>query len=289
MALSFGRKKGEATNEANNSPSGANSGAQTPMSPNAASSKTSSVDEALDESWFDTLAEEAAANPLPTTSADPAPAFSVPASNPAPDFSVFSTEEPDDFGDLGTKVDIPSQPATATGGAFVDLPTNSSPSAGAATPFDLPPVVSHAADQPAKKSGGLKKLLPVLLVLLIVGGGGAFWYSQQPTGEEEGSEIPPVTGTINTQPTGAPATSAPPVGTAPSGAASTGGAPATAKADPKVKAQLKQLWNEGLMLRKQNKMAAAKAKWGAAVRLARSKPGHEKSAEMIQQALDKLK
>ncbi len=130
---------------------------------------------------------------------------------------------------------------------------------------------------PAKKGGGLKKVVPVLLVLIIVGGGGAFWYSQQAGGEDNDGEA------ATTQPIGATRTDSAPTTARPTTA------PPLAQADLQVKAQLKKLWDEGLALRKQNKNAAAKAKWGAAVRLARSKPGYEKSADMIQQAIDKLK
>ncbi len=285
MALSFGRKKGEATNEADNPTSNGTHGAKPAAPANSVRSGAGRGDEAIDESWFDTLAEEAAANPLPSTPATPQSNFSVPASAPEPDFSVFDTDDAEDFGDFGTQVDIPEPTAAspANSSVFVDPALSGAPSSDASTPFDLPPVTAPAADAPAKKGGGLKKVLPALLVLIIVGGGGAFWMSQKGSNDEDDGGLSGSSGMPMTQPTGA----------MPTGAAPTGAAPATsppsASADPKVKAQLKKLWDEGLALRKENKIAAAKAKWGAAVRLARSHPGNEKSADMIQQAIDKLK
>ena len=291
MALSFGRKKGEAANEAdattadvtnadaingvsNATPAAAPAPAR---QPNAKAANSANAEEGVDESWFDTLAEEAAANPLPP--AAPPPNFSVPSATPEPDFSVFSTEEPEDFGDFGKQVDIP-----AASGAFVAPASNvNAPPASNATPFDGK-IADSPATTSAKKDGGLKKMLPILLVLLIVGGGGYFWYAQQ-SGQGDGDEIRPQPTKV--MPTSSAPTSAAPTGSATSVAPAT--APPSAQDDPATKAQLKKLWNEGLMLRKQNKNAAAKAKWGAAVRLARSKPGHEKSADMIQQAIDKVK
>ncbi len=286
MALSFGRKKGEATNEEDQSTSQGANGANAPA-PNRSGARP--VEEAIDESWFDAMAEEAAANPLPATPTAAQADFSVPPSAPQADFSVFSTDEPEDFGDFGTQVDIPAQ-ATASpmnSSVFVDPAGSGTSSAGASTPFDMSPNASPPSESPKKEGGGLKKILPVLLVLIIVGGGGAFWYSQQPHDEENAgaAAITPATGAM---PTGAA-----PTGAAPTGAAPTGVAPITASSgvqpNPAVKAQLKKLWDEGLILRKQKNDVAAKAKWGAAVRLARSKPGFEKSAAMIQQAIDKIK
>ena len=275
MALSFGRKKGEATDEANNSTTSNGTHDTSPPAP-ARATPSGAADEGLDESWFDTLESEAAANPLPPTPAAPKLDFVAPSPAPEPNFSVFSAvDEPEDFGDFGTQVDIPAQPASSNNDVFVD-PAPSARAAGASTPFDSPPVAA-ATPIPTKKGGGLKKVVPVLLVLIIVGGGGAFWYSQQAGGEDNDGEA------ATTQPIGATRT-----GSAPTTARPTA-APPLAQADLQVKAQLKKLWDEGLALRKQNKNAAAKAKWGAAVRLARSKPGYEKSADMIQQAIDKLK
>ena len=281
MALSFGRKKGEATNEAENT--------KISNAP-ARVAGSGATEEAIDESWFDTLAEEAAANPLPATPAAAAPNFSVPNSAPQPDFSVFSTEEEtDDFDDFGTNVEIPTHPTAAVtdSGVFVDPSASNPPAVASSTPFDTPPSV--AVPEPAKKGGGLKKALPILLVLLIVGGGGAFWMSQNQSNEEDnGVATTAVAPPSITQPTGAAPTGASAPGVAPT-TAQPATAPPAGQADPKVKAQLKKLWDEGLALRKQNKIPATKAKWGAAVRLARSKPGYEKSADMIQQAIDKLK
>lgn len=308
MALSFGRKKGEAANEATNSPA--------PAQANTAQTKTG-TEEPIDESWFETFSDEATANPTVSASATASPLSSAPSSDfstsslaPEPDFSVFDTDVPEDLGDFGTKIDLPSQTSAPASSSSLEMPSSGT------TPFDLPAATTAApaADKPVKKGGGLKKVLPVLLALLIVGGGGAFWYSQRPGNPDESDDGAAMTPPSVPAGAPAPAPSAPPSsappssdppaatdpippapGASPPGAKSPPPKPAGAKPvaakpdDSPIKPQLKALWNEGLKLRNQNKIAAAKAKWGAAVRLARSKPGNEKSADMIQQAINKLK
>ncbi|HEY0072996.1 MAG TPA: hypothetical protein VGB77_02765 [Abditibacteriaceae bacterium] len=319
MALSFGRKKGQAAGEADNPnpDSGATSEAGVEAQPNSTTGRArNATEEPIDESWFETFSEEAATQaasaqsaPVPNASAA-APDFSVAPTTPQPQFSAYNTQNedaPDEFGDFGSHVNLPpAQAARANSqtaldsGAFVD-PSTGALSNDSATPFDTSSAATETAPPKESKGGGLKKLLPVLAVLLVLGGGGAFWYSQQGENEEELTELPAMTQPTGGGSTGAPPTTGAPTGSstgAPTGAAPTGSKPTGAKpvtpnsaasGDPKTKMQLKKLWNDGLALRKQNKTAAAKAKWNEAVKLARSKAGHEKSAGMIQQAIDKLK
>jgi hypothetical protein len=315
MALSFGRKKGQAAGEADNlnSESGATSEAGVAAQPNTTGRARNATEEPIDESWFETFSEEAATQAASTQSAPvpdasvAAPDFSVAPTTPQPQFAAYNTQNEaaqDDFGDFGSHVNLPpAQPARANSqtaldsGAFVD-PSSGAASSDSATPFDTSSAATETAPPKESKGGGLKKLLPVLAVLLVLGGGGAFWYSQQGESDEDMTEFPTATSAPPiTQPTGAMPTGSTPTGAptaaAPTGSKPTGAKPVTpnpaASGDPKTKAQLKKLWNEGLALRKQNKTAAAKARWNEAVRLARSKAGHEKSAGMIQQAIDKLK
>jgi hypothetical protein len=327
MALSFGRKKGQAAGEADNSTSsdsGATSEAGVAAQPHPTTGRVrgNTPEDSIDESWFETFSEEAATQaastqsaPVPHASAA-APDFSVAPTTPQPQFSAYNTQNedaPDEFGDFGSHVNLPpAQAARANSqtapdsGVVVDASTGA-PSNDSATPFDTSSAATEMAPLKESKGSGLKKLLPVLAVLLVLGGGGAFWMLQGGESDEELTELPLSTPVpAMTQPTGAmptgaaPATGAPtggstgaPTGAAPTGSKPTGAKPVTpnsaASGDPKTKVQLKKLWNEGLALRKQNKTAAAKAKWNEAVKLARSKAGHEKSAGMIQQAIDKLK
>jgi hypothetical protein len=317
MALSFGRKKGQAAGEADNatsSDSGATSEAGVAAQPHPTTGRVrgNATEESIDESWFETFSEEAATQNTTSVASD----FSVAPTTPQPQFSAYNTQNqdaPDEFGDFGSHVNLPPAQAaransqTAPDSSVSVAPSTGAPSDDSTTPFDTNSAATETAPAKESKGGGLKKLLPVLAVLLVLGGGGAFWMLQQGESEEDMSELqstPPaqaITQPTSGIPTGAPpAVGAPTGGStgAPTGAAPTGIKPAGAKpvtsnsaalGDPKTKMQLKKLWNEGLALRKQNKTAAAKAKWNEAVKLARSKAGHEKSAGMIQQAIDKLK
>ena len=324
MALSFGRKKDKSAGEpeilANSEDAVINDGgAAQPISASTSRGTGNTSEEPIDESWFESFAAEAATQnaSAPSTATD----FSVAPATPQPQFSAYDTkgdDAADDFGGVGSNVNIPSAnsaqantPAPLDNSAFVD-PVSGALSSDSTTSFDSTSA-ADATEAPKKKNGGLKKLLPVLAVLLVLGGGGAFWMSQQNSGEEDTSGFPlSTTSPISTQPASATPATAPPAATALGSGAPTAGAPTAgpptagaptvaspadtkpsaasgAQGDPKIKAQLKKLWNEGLTLRKQNKTAAAKAKWNQAVKLARSKPGYATSAGMIQQAIDKLK
>lgn len=296
MALSFGRKKGE------------DAAANTASNGNGQKPATNTPGETFDDSWFETASDAGAATPaaaIPSAYASSAPSTDA-------DFTVFDNQnkpaEDDfsDFGDFGANTtpaaSAPAAPASSLNtGAFVDPAFGDS----GGTPFDTTTsaATDTGAEAPAKK-GGLKKLLPILAVLLIVGGGGAFWMSQQAgSTDDEGTVTLPAATTPDgavapVPPSSQPIPPLPAGGRPPAGAPAPGGAPGAplppsappAGAQPDaVKARLKKMWDEGLALRKQNKMADARAKWTAAVKLARSKPQYAKSADMIQSAINKLK
>ena len=301
MALSFGKgKKGDAA-------------------PNAASGGAG--EEALDESWFETAFEEEGNAPA-------APAAAAPASPPMatdaePDFDIFAELDSPPRGPASSPMtaafDLPeAAPPAAT--PFAGVPFDTSDPAGEmplphapfaepdATPFD-----AAAPEATAKPKGGLKKLLPVLGLLIVVGGGAFFWYSQQVGGTDatEGevslspstSQAPPGAATQpGAQPGAAPGAMPPsmPPGGAPGGAKPAPGKPAPGKPAPgkpvaaatpesRIMHDIGKLWFEGANAKHAGKKALALKKWRAAIKLARSKPGHETSAKMIQEAIDKYK
>ena len=251
MALSFGRgKKGD--------DSEAVSDATPNVVPTTGASQNAAT-EGLDESWFEGAFDEESAAPQATPSASP----------PASDFDMFA--------------DLEAQPKRPTSAASFDMtePPNAVPAAGQGdfTPFD-----NASSEAPVKAKGGLKKILPLLGLLLVLGGGAYFWISQQGTDVEEGEVVPPSA----TRPI-PPQSATPPTAPKPPVAAPTGKVPVVASGDPKIKAQLKKLWNEGAAAKKAGKSAEARKKWQEAVKIGKSKPDYAQSAKLIQEALDKLK
>ncbi len=259
MALSFGRgKKGESDDTES---------ASAPEAVPGSGAHKSAGTEGFDESWFEEAFDEESAAQTATQEA-------VPDS----DFSMFANlEQP------------AKRPAKAAATSFdmADTPSGDFAPSEAFGAEDSTPFDTTSSLPPAKAKGGLKKILPLLGLLLVLGGGAYFWISQQGTDVEEGDVTLPST----TRP--APRASSPPAtqpgATKPAIVAPTGKAPVATSGDPKVKAQLKKLWDEGAAAKKAGKTADARKKWQQAVKLAKAKPGTEQSAKLIQDAIDKLK
>jgi len=309
MALSFGKgKKGDA---ASNPTNGARGGAG---------------EEILDESWFETAFEEEAGAPdAPAAAA--APASQPMAADDEPNFDIFADLEAPSRPSAAAPAPAPATAAfgipdtapMATTPFASDEFTSAEPSlthyAPDATPFDVAsPGAGAEAEAPAKAKGGLKKLLPVLGLLIVVGGGGFFWYSQQGSGtdESEGTVSPPHgmgaeghgmgvefgstrPGTQLGDHPGAMPPSVPPSGAHPAKPAPGTKPPKPGKLAPvaapesPIQHDIGKLWFEGANAKHAGNKALALKKWRDAIKLARSKPGHEQSATMIQQAIDKLK
>ena len=271
MALSFGRGKQGDTNEAGPAPSG--------------DAEVAASTEGLDESWFETaLEEEAAGAPVSPFAAPPVPsAYVAPEEESASDFDIFAELEAP-----------PSRPtAHAQSPAsfdMADLAPIAAPPASAAfgvdsTPFDN--AASNAPAVPAKAKGGLKKVLPALALVAVLGGGAYFWISMRDTGSEEGDSMSaaprPAPKPI------APAPVAKPTIAKPTAAKPSVTAPAPAATETPIKHDIGKLWFEGANALHAGNKALARKKWHEAVKLAKSKPGYEQSAKMVQDALDKLK